>query len=68
MVAITDGTPGGFSPYEITYLHAYTLLNVVEVQTEVRTKKGRQKLVQVRDPTQSEFYSGDWNDYSKLWD
>jgi hypothetical protein len=64
MVAITDGTPNGISPYGITYLHAYTLLNVVEVQT----KKGRQRLVQVRDPTQSEFYSGDWNDYSKLWD
>ena len=62
----------GSKPYECTTelnevglvcSHAYTTLGVTELETD----DGTVRLVKVRNPHNTEYYTGNWSDYSNLW-
>ena len=65
MAAGTYGDDVDFDLEEVglCYGHAYTLVNIYTV----KTNKGEERLVKLKNPWGNTEFTGEWSDYSKKW-
>ena len=47
----------------LSYAHAYTIIKVYKV----KTKKGEERLIKLKNPWGDTEFTGEWSDYSKKW-